>query len=61
MAWQGWLLFLNSWRIGEYAPGLIAFPIYPSKALFAIGVTLVCVVLLVHLHRALLPPSSGTK
>lgn len=59
MAWQGWLLFWKSWRIGEYAPGLIPFPIYPSKALFALGVTLVSVVVVVNVLRALRPPRTN--
>lgn len=61
MAWQGWILFWNSWAIGEYAPGLIAFPIYPSKGLFAIGITLVCIVILVNLRRSLSGPASNEK
>lgn len=52
MTWQGWLLFWNSWKIREYAPGLISFPVYPSKGLFALGVTLACLVIIANLWRS---------
>lgn len=55
MAWQGWILFWNSWKIREYAPGLIPFPVYPSKVLFAVGVTLASIVIVVNLLRSLMP------
>jgi TRAP-type C4-dicarboxylate transport system permease small subunit len=51
MGWQGWKMFRESWSISEYAPGVIPFPIYPSKALFAFGVTFTCLVILVNLRR----------
>jgi TRAP-type C4-dicarboxylate transport system permease small subunit len=56
MAWQGWILSWKSWEMREYAPGSISFPIYPSKALFALGVTLVCVVVAVNIWRSLRSP-----
>lgn len=40
VAWQGWLLFWQSWVIREYASGIILFPVYPSKACFALGASL---------------------
>jgi TRAP-type C4-dicarboxylate transport system permease small subunit len=49
MAWQGWKLFWESWLIREYAPGLIAFPIYPSKAFYALGLTATTLVILAKL------------
>lgn len=49
MAWQGWKLFWNSWSIKEYAAGAVQFPVYPSKALFALGVTAAAIVILVKL------------
>lgn len=53
MAWQGWKLFLNSWKIREYASGAIQFPVYPTKALFALGVTAATIVILAKLVQAL--------
>lgn len=53
MAWQGWKLFWNSWTIKEYASGAIQFPVYPSKALFALGVTAATLVILAKLVLAL--------
>ena len=61
MAWQGWILSWKSWEMREYAPGSISFPIYPSKALFALGVTLVCIVVVVNLFRSLGPGSNKGK
>lgn len=56
MAWQAWKLFWSSWSVREYASGLVAFPIYPTKALFALGVTAIGVVALVNLWRSLAKP-----
>ena len=44
MAWQAWRLFNDSWAIREHTAGLVKFPVFPAKALFAVGVTLVAVV-----------------
>lgn len=41
IAWQGWVLGLASLEIREYAPGLLQFPIYPSKLALAVGATLI--------------------
>ena len=54
MAWQAWKLFWNSWTIREYAAGLVQFPVYPTKGLFAIGVTLVAMAAAINLVRSLL-------
>lgn len=56
LAWQGWLLFWHSWLIREYASGIIRFPVYPSKACFALGASLMAVQQL----RDLLPHAFGT-
>lgn len=40
LAWRGWLSAQRSWRIGEYAAGLVAFPIYPARIALAAGATL---------------------
>lgn len=61
MAWQGWLLFWSSWKIREYAPGLIPFPIYPSKGLFALGVTLSVVVIVINVFQSLNSKSKDRK
>lgn len=59
MTWQGWMLFWNSWKIREYAPGSISFPIYPSKALFSLGLTLASAVIVVNLLRSLIQERKG--
>lgn len=45
---------LRSWQMGEYAAGLIAFPIYPSRFLVALGSFLLCLQLLLELARAVM-------
>lgn len=46
LAWRGWQAAVHSYAIGEYSPGIIAFPLYPAKFALAIGATLgvACVV-----------------
>jgi TRAP-type C4-dicarboxylate transport system permease small subunit len=51
LGWRGWSNALHSWKIGEYAPGIIAFPIYPAKFALAIGCTLALVCCLADLAR----------
>lgn len=53
MTWATGALALRSWRMGEYAAGLIAFPLYPSRTLVALGSLLLALQLLVELARAL--------
>lgn len=43
VAWKGWELAWQSLAVGEYAAGLVAFPLYPSKFALAIGATLAAV------------------
>lgn len=40
LAWRAWAQAISSWRIGEYAAGIVAFPIYPARFALAIGATL---------------------
>jgi len=51
MAWQAWKLFWGSWSIREYATGLVAFPVYPTKGLFAIGLTLAGIAAVANLMK----------
>jgi TRAP-type C4-dicarboxylate transport system permease small subunit len=51
MAWQAWKLFWGSWTIREYATGLVAFPLYPAKGLFALGLTVVAVAALANVLK----------
>lgn len=53
MTWATGALALRSWRMGEYTPGLIAFPLYPSRFLVALGSLFLCLQLIVELARAL--------
>ncbi len=53
ITWATGALALRSWRIGEYAPGLIPFPLYPSRVLVALGSLLLCLQLATELARAL--------
>ena len=58
MAWQAWKLFGGSWSIREYATGLVAFPVYPTKALFALGVTVASIAALTNLVRSMISPNA---
>ena len=40
LAWRAWAQAFSSWQIGEYAAGIVAFPIYPARFPLAIGATL---------------------
>ncbi len=52
VTWATGAMALRSWRMGEYSAGLIAFPIYPSRALVALGSLLLALQLLLELVRA---------
>lgn len=52
VAWATGGMAVRSWEMGEYSPGLIAFPIYPSRTLVALGSLLLAVQLLLELTRA---------
>lgn len=53
MAWQGWRLFAGSWVVREQTTGLVKFPVYPTKALFAAALTVVTVIAVKNLAHAL--------
>lgn len=40
IAWQGWLLAWESFQVREYAQGEVQIPVFPSKILFAAGMSL---------------------
>jgi TRAP-type C4-dicarboxylate transport system permease small subunit len=40
IAWQGWLVAWESFQVREYAQGEIQIPVFPSKILFAVGMSL---------------------
>ena len=37
LTWQSWNLAFSSWRVGETANAILAFPIYPAKFMIAFG------------------------
>ncbi len=41
IAWASWPAALHSFRVGEFAAGLINFPIWPARMFLAFGATLV--------------------
>jgi TRAP-type C4-dicarboxylate transport system permease small subunit len=53
MTWATAALAWRSWQMGEYAAGLVAFPLYPSRFLVALGSLFLCLQLLLELGRAL--------
>lgn len=54
MMWQAWRLFAGSWAIREATSGLVHFPVYPAKALFALGLTAVTAICLLNLFGSTL-------
>lgn len=40
IAWFGWQSGLHSFRVGEFSPGLINYPIWPARFVLAFGATL---------------------
>ncbi|MFQ5935954.1 MAG: TRAP transporter small permease subunit [Acidiferrobacterales bacterium] len=40
IAWFAWPAAVHSFSVGEYAPGLINFPVWPARFILAFGATL---------------------
>lgn len=51
MTWQAWRLFAGSWAIRESTSGLVHFPVYPAKALFALALSAVTAICILNLVR----------
>ena len=49
LTWNGWLAFIKSFRVKEYSVGIVQFPIYPTRFLLAMGVTIALIWCLVDL------------
>ena len=43
IAWASWPTALHSFRVGEFAAGLINYPIWPARMILAFGATLMAV------------------
>jgi TRAP-type mannitol/chloroaromatic compound transport system permease small subunit len=54
VTWATGGMALRSWQMGEYSAGLIAFPIYPSRILVALGSLLLSLQLLLEFIRAVM-------
>jgi len=52
LTWATGAMAFRSWKMGEYSAGFIAFPIYPSRLLVAVGSLLLCLQLFLELARA---------
>jgi len=37
MCWQAVLVGIEAWSVGEYAPGIVRFPVWPGKILVSVG------------------------
>lgn len=65
IAWQGWLLAVDSVAVREYTQGAYPVPVYPSKLLFALGASLIVaqvlkdIYLLVTKRRSDSAPAKG--
>jgi TRAP-type C4-dicarboxylate transport system permease small subunit len=61
MAWQAWRLFADSWKIREQTAGLVKIPVYPTKALFAIALTVVTAIALRHLVQLMAGKAGASR
>ena len=61
MGWQAWRLFADSWKIREQTAGLVKLPVYPTKALFAIALTVVTAIALRHLVQSIVSKRVASK
>jgi TRAP-type C4-dicarboxylate transport system permease small subunit len=43
IAWFAWPAAMHSFTVGEYAPGLISFPVWPARFILAFGATLMSI------------------
>ena len=43
IAWYGWKSGFHSVSVGEYAPGLIKFPVWPARLVLGFGSSVMCV------------------
>lgn len=43
IAWASWPAAMHSFRVGEFSPGLINYPIWPARIFLAFGATLMAV------------------
>lgn len=43
IAWYGWHAGVHSVSVGEYAPGLINFPVWPARLVLGFGATMMAV------------------
>ena len=43
IAWFTWPAAIHAFNVGEYAPGLIKFPLWPARFVLAFGATLMTV------------------
>lgn len=54
LAWQAWVMAVESWSIDEYSAGLVRFPLYPAKFALALGAALTvccCLVRLIYIRE----------
>ena len=59
VTWASSAMALRSWKMEEYSAGLIAFPIYPSRTLVALGCFFLSLQLLLELCRAVMALGEG--
>lgn len=55
IAWFGWRGGIHSVSVGEYAPGLINFPIWPARLILGFGASLMALQCLVDLFGVFAP------
>ncbi len=53
MTWVWWELAVHSWDKGEYLPGMMRLPVWPSKFVICIGTLLFAIQVLVNCIRSI--------
>ena len=55
IAWFGWAAGAHSVSVGEYAPGIINFPVWPARLILGFGATLMAVQCLLDMLAVIWP------
>lgn len=61
IAWFGWHSGLHSFQVGEFAPGLINYPIWPARVVLAFGASLMTVQYLLDIASVFSPRFAGEE
>lgn len=61
IAWFGWLVAMHSIAMGEFAAGLVDFPVWPARIALAVGASLMTLQCAIDFSAAILPACDGEE